>query len=135
MLNLRRKVLFLVSLIDIINIADINAKVENAVVSQVSPSPSSESEKFKEKNEDYAEKITHHYFKNNFFFFVSVFCAIIGGAKDHCIILTFLVLFFKLGEIVGLYFGYLWICYITNTLTAIVNYVNIITAIDFVNNN
>ena len=73
--------------------------------------------------------IYNRYLRNNFFFFVGVFCIVTCSAADHCIIISYVVLFTKLLEIVGLFFGMLWICYLAHALGELANYVNIITAI------
>ena len=73
--------------------------------------------------------------KGNFFFFVGCFCAIIGASKDHCIIITYFIFLVKLAELVGVYFGFLWLCYVSHFLGALINYTNIITAIDYYSKN
>ncbi len=72
------------------------------------------------------------YLKNNFFFFVGCFCAIVGGSKSHCIVISYFIFLTKLAEIGGLWFGLLWVSYIGHFLSAIINYINIITAINYV---
>ncbi len=87
---------------------------------------------FKEKDQEIVKVIRKHYLRNSFFFFVGVFCAILGASKSHCIIISYLVLAEKVAEIVGLFFRKLLITYIAHALMVIVNYVNIITAIVWV---
>ena len=84
-----------------------------------------------ERNKLYTKEVVGHYLKNNLFFFVGCYCAILGGSKDHCIILTYLILITKIAEIVGVFFGFLWVCYICHALGALINYVNICTAINY----
>ena len=76
-----------------------------------------------------AKMIRKRYLRTSFFFIVGCFCAIVGGGQDHCIVISYLAIAVEVAELVGAYFGFLWLCYAANVLVALVNYINIITSI------
>ena len=98
--------------------------------STAAPSASS-SQTLDDKDRDMTKVIKTRYRKNSFFFFVGIFCAILAGNKTHCLVITYLVLVTETAQIVGLYFGILGISYIAHIIAELINYVNIITAIDY----
>lgn len=117
---------------------DIKVEIKSEVSKEAAPpaaippqAPQPEVVRFAEKDKSFTHVIHGHYLKDNLFFFVGCLCAIIGGSKDHTILISYIVLTLKIGELAGLYFGLLWICYIGGVLTALVNYINMITAIHY----
>ena len=108
-------------------IGDIKAEIKKEGGGEAGKEPPAEL--FKEKTKPLVKLIRQRYLKNSFFFFVGVFCAILGGSKDYCIIISYLILVTKTGEIIGMFFGMLWAAYAASALGEIINCVNIITAI------
>ena len=79
----------------------------------------------------YTKVVKGHYLKNNFFFFVGCICAIMAGTKEYCLWLIYAVIGLKFFELIGLSIGFLWLCYGCHLVGAVVNYINIITAIKY----
>ena len=86
---------------------------------------------FLEHETKYTKFIKGHYLKNNFFFFVGCVCAILAGSSEYTIILIYSVLGIRILELFGLSCGLLWISYIAHTAGALINYANIINAINY----
>jgi len=84
---------------------------------------------FKEKSVEYATFIKTHYLRNTLFFYVGCLCAIVGGSYMYCIVIIFGVVVEKVIEIYAVHSEVLWLAYIGYTLSSIVNYINIISAI------
>eukprot|EP00826_Nyctotherus_ovalis_P024883 TRINITY_DN191_c0_g1_i14.p1 TRINITY_DN191_c0_g1~~TRINITY_DN191_c0_g1_i14.p1 ORF type:complete len:134 (-),score=32.76 TRINITY_DN191_c0_g1_i14:23-424(-) len=107
------------------------ADIKLEVAGSAAPAPSAaSSETLDDKDRDMTKVVKTRYRKNSFFFFVGIFCAILAGNKTHCLVITYLVLLTATAEIVGIFFGILGISYIAHAVQVIINYMNIITAID-----
>ncbi len=96
-----------------------------------SPEESSPLPPFADRDTRFTKLISGHYLKNNLFFFVGCLCAVVAGSKDYCVVLIFLVLALRTGELAGLYFGLLWVSYLCHLVSVAFNYTHIITAIQF----
>eukprot|EP00826_Nyctotherus_ovalis_P044778 TRINITY_DN4870_c0_g1_i9.p1 TRINITY_DN4870_c0_g1~~TRINITY_DN4870_c0_g1_i9.p1 ORF type:complete len:106 (+),score=31.59 TRINITY_DN4870_c0_g1_i9:304-621(+) len=79
----------------------------------------------------FTKVVKGHYLKNNFFFLVGCMCVILAENTKSCWILVYVVLGLKLTEIIGLFFGAIWLCHICNIGNIGINYYNIVIAIDF----
>ncbi len=86
---------------------------------------------FADRDTHYSKLIKGHYLKNNLFFFVGCLCAVVAGSKDYCVILIYLVLGLRTGELAGLHFGLLWVSYACHFVSVVFNYTHMITAIYF----
>ena len=88
---------------------------------------------FNDKVSEYTTAIRTHYLRNNLFFFVGCFCAMVCGSYMFCVVLIFIVLLEKIIEIYLIYNEKLWLLYIVHIASCLVNYTNIISAIYFIN--
>ncbi len=88
-------------------------------------------EGFHDKEMEYATAIRKHYLRNSLFYFVGCFCAMICDSYLYCLILIFVVLVERCIEIYAVYYEKLWLSYICHTLSCVINYINIISAIAY----
>lgn len=104
----------------------------NHVLSVVKkPAAVEEEPKFVTHETKFTKVVKGHYLKNNFFFFVGCMCVILAENTNHCWILIYVVLGLKIVEIFGLFFSVIWLCYICNLGNIVINYYNIVIAINF----